>query len=351
MTMSPTLPFRHDRQPDDDQPRRRGRHAGSGPATVPEEPRPDLPEEPRPDLSSESAATEEDRWAPVVIDEPIFDFEPKPPASKFYRPDTVFDGWSTDDFTVRMASVRGYSHRYSGLPRQDAAEIAYHPGSGAVLFAVADGVSSARESDVGAAKACEVAVDVLRWQLGSRRGKTNFAEVVEITADRMIRHAAHVFHPAKPDPAVIEDRLATTLVVGYLLPDVDGAVVSMIQIGDSSAWVLQDGRYRPVLGQKHDPHAQVISSAVSSLPQVPELVTPVDLRLPADAVLLIGTDGFGDPLGDGDGKVGQLFARHLGTPPSARALAHLLDFSRETFDDDRAIVAVWRRPRETGERP
>jgi hypothetical protein len=342
MTMGSKFPFTNDRQPDDNQPRRRGRHAGSGPATP--------PEEPRPDLSSESA-TEEDRWAPVVIDEPIFDFEPKPPASKFYRPDTVFDGWSTDDFIVRMASVRGYSHRYSGLPRQDAAEIAYHPGSGAVLFAVADGVSSARESDIGATKACEVAVDVLRWQLGSRRGKTNFAEVVEITADRIIRHAAHVFRPATPDPAVIEDQFATTLVVGYLLPDVDGAVVSMIQIGDSSAWVLQDGRYHPVLGQKHDPQTEIISSAVSSLPQIPEHVTPVDLRVHANGVLLIGTDGFGDPLGDGDGKVGRLFARHLGTPPSARALAHLLDFSRETFDDDRALVAVWQRPREPGERP
>ena len=125
----------------------------------------------------------------------------------------------------------------------------------------------------------------------------------------------------------------------------------MIQIGDSSAWVLRDGRYHPLLDQKHDPQAEVITSAVSPLPRIPDYVKPEHLRLQHDEVLLIGTDGFGDPLGDGDGKVGQLFAGHLATPPSGRELAHLLDFSRETFDDDRTLVAVWQRPRRTGERP
>jgi hypothetical protein len=330
------LPFGNGgRRPEDDQPPHRGRHTDPGPALAPQE----APPAP--------AAAAGDRWAPVVVDEPIFDFEPKPPASKSYRPDTVFDGWSTEDFTVRMASVRGYSHRYSGAPRQDAAEIAFHPGTGAVIFAVADGVSSARESHVGAANACEVSVDVLRWQLDSGHGRTNFAQVVDITADRMVRKAASFFRQERPDRADVEALFATTLVVGYILPDAGGAAASMIQIGDSSAWVLQDGRYLPVLDQKHDPEAEVISSAVSPLPRVPAYVAPIEFRLPPDGVLLIGTDGFGDPLGDGDGKVGQLFTGHLRTPPSGRALAHLLDFSRETFDDDRTLVAVWQQPRET----
>jgi serine/threonine protein phosphatase PrpC len=298
-----------------------------------------------------SAAADGDRWAPVVVDEPIFDFEPKPPASRFYRPDTVFDAWSTDDFTVRMASVRGYSHRYSGLPRQDAAEVAFHPRTRAVVFAVADGVSSARESHIGAEKACEAAVSVLRWQLSSGHGRTNFAEVVDVSANRIVREAAHILRQERPDRAAVEDLFATTLVAGYLLPDEGGgAAGSMIQIGDSSAWVLHNGRYHSLLDQKHDPQAEVISSAVSPLPRVPTYMAPLDFRLQRDEVLLIGTDGFGDPLGDGDGKVGQLFTGHLTTPPSGRALAHLLDFSRETFDDDRTLVAVWQRPPEIGER-
>ena len=242
--MKGMLPFGSGRRPEDDQPRPRGRHADPGPSLAP--------------VEAPRAATAGDRWAAVVVDEPIFDFEPKPPASRSYRPDTVFDGWSAGDFTVRMASVRGYSHRYSGVPRQDAAEIAFDPSTGAVIFAVADGVSNARESHVGAAKACEVAVDVLRWQLGSERGMANFAQVVDLTADRLVRKAADVLRQDRPSQAAVEDLFATTLVTGYILPDTGGATASMIQVGDSGAWVLHGGRYYPVLEQKHDPQAEVI---------------------------------------------------------------------------------------------
>ena len=71
---------------------------------------------------------------------------------------------------------------------------------------------------------------------------------------------------------------------------------------------------------------------------------PTTARLSPTQILLVGTDGFSDPLGDGDGLVGALFARHLTTPPPPVWLAHVLDFSRETFDDDRTLLAVWPRP-------
>jgi hypothetical protein len=60
-------------------------------------------------------------------------------------------------------------------------------------------------------------------------------------------------------------------------------------------------------------------------------------------VLLIGTDGFGDPLGDGTGPVGAHFAVRLARPRPPIAFAHDLDFSRETFDDDRTLLAIWPR--------
>ena len=43
------------------------------------------------------------RWAPIVVDRPIFDFEPNAPSAVTeYRPDTVHDGWSTKSFTIRL---------------------------------------------------------------------------------------------------------------------------------------------------------------------------------------------------------------------------------------------------------
>ncbi|MFC5187983.1 hypothetical protein [Actinomadura harenae] len=41
--------------------------------------------------------------------------------------------------------------------------------------------------------------------------------------------------------------------------------------------------------------------------------------------------------------MGALFAGHLAVPPPTPWLAHLLDFSRATFDDDRTLLAVWPR--------
>ena len=298
-----------------------------------------------------------DRWAPIVVDDPIFDFEPKPPDTSTYmpdadtrlfRPDTVFDGWSSDDFTVRLASVRGYSHRYSGLPRQDDAEVACHQASGTIMFAVADGVSSASLSHVGAAIACSFAVDVMRWQLNSEHPVPDLPYVAAVAAKQLAVKATAFLRQESPEPTEIEKLLATTLIAGYARRTREGAAVSMIQIGDSSAWILRDGRYYPAGNQKNDPQAQIITSAVSPLPRIPANLAPFDFTLPPDGALLIGTDGFGDPLGDGDGKVGQLFAGHLLTPPSPRALAHLLDFSRDTFDDDRTLIVLWPRSQEAG---
>lgn len=49
------------------------------------------------------------------------------------------------------------------------------------------------------------------------------------------------------------------------------------------------------------------------------------------------------PLGTGHGGVGNLFGDVLTGPwvPSLIEFAHEVDFSRETFDDDRTLVAVW----------
>src|SRR5690348_6649418 len=55
-------------------------------------------------------------WSEIPVGEPGESFEPRPPAAALYRPDTVHDGWSTDLVTVRLASVRGYTHRFRGTP-------------------------------------------------------------------------------------------------------------------------------------------------------------------------------------------------------------------------------------------
>jgi hypothetical protein len=289
-----------------------------------------------------------DRWRPIVIENPIHAFEPRPVAGGSYRPDTVCDGWSTEDFTIRLASIRGYSHRYRGIPRQDDAAITVHEPTGSIVFAVADGVSAAELSHIGATAACRAAVDGAIEELDRQSGGIDWSRVLKLAAWQLVEQAARVLNLSAPDPAEAERVLATTLVAGVLTPTSLGARLTLVQVGDSSAWLLQRRRYRRLLGAKGADGGPVVSSSVDPLPRVPVNLQPVEMTLPIDSVLLIGTDGFGDPLGEGDGRVGRLFADVLAAPGPHLELAYVLDFSRETFDDDRTLLVIWPFPVEDG---
>lgn len=279
-------------------------------------------------------------WAPVVLDQPTYEFEPRPPqASAGYRPDTDFDGWSTRSATVRLASVRGYKHRYEGRPRRDHAEAHVHE-TGTIVFAVADGVDGARYAELGSVLASAAALDEVISQLDARQHPFDWQSVLQQAGDRLVAEADSISDD--PDPARAEELLATTLTVGAAWPSAAGGmVISLALVGDSSAWVLERGRFHPLLMPRTEGPAAGAPDATLPLPRVPAAPVRQEIHLLPGAVLLVGTDGFGIPLGDGEGQVGELFARHLAAPPPPRGLAHLLDFSWETCDDDRTLLALW----------
>lgn len=278
-----------------------------------------------------------------MVDRPTHDVEPRPPHG-ICAPDTELDGWSTAHATVRVASVRGYRHRYYGKPRQDCARTAVHPDDGTILFAVADGVSSAERADLGAYHACRSAVRALLALVRSG-AELDWSLVLDHVATRLTRVAADLLGGDAPSVEQVEQLLATTLVVGLARPDEGALRVRLARVGDSGAWLLgfteSSCRYQPLFGSKVGAETVVVSNAVNPLPRVPQTLEQVDVSLEPGAVLLVGTDGFGDPLGDGDGQVGVLFGEHLAAPPRQLGFAHLLDFSRETFDDDRTLLAIW----------
>ena len=291
---------------------------------------------------------EEQDWAPVVVGKPTAEFESKPPSPALdYRPDTIFDGWSTEAFTVRLASVRGYSHRYYGTPRQDDVIAAFHGGMRAVLFAVADGLSSATHSHIGATVACRAAIEVMHQQFDTAKD-IDLAAAARAAAAQLTSRAARLAGEGETAELAAERLFGTTLIVGYVAPGSESAAGAMVTVGDSGAWILDRAHYEAVLAEKSDPRAAFVSSAVSPLPRIPRELAPVAFRLPPGAALLVGTDGFGDPLDGGDGPVGRLFADRLRIPPASIAFAHLLDFSRRTFDDDRTLLAVWANPDDPG---
>ncbi|MER6996746.1 protein phosphatase 2C domain-containing protein [Streptomyces sp. NPDC000410] len=310
------------------------RQSGDGAATAP--------------LAQEMSGPEP--WQPITVGVPGPEFEATPPGQyAFDFPDTECDGWSAPALTVRFASVRGAKHRYYRQPRQDAARAAVHEATGSIAFAVADGVSSATYAELGAVEACRAALERILHLLARDQGPLDFRDVAHHAAERLRQAAEWRLGGRLPETAEVAALHATTLVAGFVRPDPAGFGVELCRIGDSGAWVLDASSegYLPLFGTKTGGDVLVVSNEVAPLPHVPDRLEATHTRLAPHEVLLVGTDGFGDPLGDGDGQVGSLFAGQLATPPPPLWLAHLVDFSRETFDDDRTLLAIW--PRTTPE--
>lgn len=263
-----------------------------------------------------------------------------------FRPDVVIDGWSTELMTVRGASLRGHLHRYNGAPRQDDFAVHHVPG-GRIVVVVADGVSGATQSHLGASIATRQAAEWLCAR-AEAAAEIDWAAMFKSAAWALAERAQTLLNLAGPDPVSAEELLATTLVCGVVEPMGSGALrAHLAGVGDSNAWLLsaRSQRFTELLGGKAMNDGGISSSEVSGLPRVPASVTPVVVDVGPGDALLFGTDGVGDPLGSGDGGVGDLLRTVLlrATPPSLLEFAHAVDFSRETFDDDRTLVAVWAR--------
>ena len=292
---------------------------------------------------------------PIEVGIPIQKFEPKATDPKYqvaqFRPDTIVDGWSTDRFAVRGASLRGYWHRYEGSPRQDDFTFLYQPEANRLIVTIADGVSGALHSHVGATTATRYASEWLARSLTDDVAATDWKALTESTAWALVEQARRISGDDEIGPNEAERLVATTLICAVIdcPPGSSNLIVHAIGIGDSGGWKVAADGFDNFLGGKHAADGGISSSAVRGLPQVPLEVLACTITVEPGEVVLFGSDGFGDPLGDGSGEVGSLFKFLLGREilPSGLEFAHALDFSRETFDDDRTLVAVWPRASES----
>ena len=283
----------------------------------------------------------------IVVGAPAPSVRPAPTATQYrsvaFRPDTTLDGWSTDTMTMRGVSQRGHLHRHNGAPRQDDFAV-HHLPDGRVIVAVADGVSQSPQSHLGASIVIKQAAEWTRTNLGPDTADLDWSALISNTAYALTAAAQPLFGLDEPDPVRASQELATTLVCAVIEPVGPGVLrAHVVAVGDSSAWVLTSGKFTEVLGGKTTLDGGLATSAVSALPHRPAHSSTTVFEFQDNAVLLIGTDGIGDPLGTGHGTVGDLLRNLLDRPhpPSLIEFAHAVDFSREGFDDDRTLVAVW----------
>ncbi len=273
---------------------------------------------------------------PWAIGPPAPEIESQLSAAEPYRPDTVADGGMAFGLTVRAASVRGLLKRYTGGPRQDDFCLRRHDDTQTLIVAVADGVSGAPRSHLGAALAVRHATAATLDQLERGEADIDWAAVFDRAAWALIDEQRRASGDPEAGIEAATAELATTLVVATI----SGERVQLAGVGDSPALTLDEGAFEPVLV---DPRSEdgFVGGRVDALPRAARDVRSDARELRAGQLLLLCTDGLALPLGDGTGDVGQALARELLTAPDVIDFARLLDFSRNTYDDDRTLVAVW----------
>lgn len=270
-----------------------------------------------------------------------------------YR-DTVLDGVAllggedTPPMVLRAASTRGRSHRYSGKVRQDA--YAFRCDGRFVVAGVADGVSSGPLSHVAANIVSQHGCHMIINQLGTTPPESlDWADLLLVLSKKVLSAGHRRLAPALPAGAEltseeIAGQLSTTALFAVvdMRPEYGLHPVHIFSYGDTSAWILRSGsRWEPQQPVKNA-DALVASSATDALPYYPEQPLPVvRAELGRQDVLVLISDGIGDPLGDGTGSVGAFLAEKWRHPPEPLEFAAHVDFARRSHDDDRTAVAVW----------
>ena len=259
------------------------------------------------------------------------------------RPDTIIDGWSTTHYCFRGASVRGDGHRLGGSSRQDELMTAYDPKTGALLLVVADGVSAASSSHLGATAVCRYAIHEFP-KLTAGDTPPDWETFVHGAAWTLVELAKKRCHESNDDRAysLARSEFATTLAVAILKPISSArSRLSAFAIGDSSIWILNQAGLTNLIGAKSQDLSRPVTSSVLALPLLPKNLATFDGYLAGDDVLLAMSDGIGDALGDGTGLLGDLLRAQLIIPPPQIQMARVADFARESFGDDRTLAGVW----------
>ncbi|WP_197282821.1 protein phosphatase 2C domain-containing protein [Gordonia sp. HS-NH1] len=233
-----------------------------------------------------------------------------------------------DTLEVRGVSFRGTAHELFGGPRQDA--FAFATDDEWVVLIVSDGIGSCEHSHHGSATAVEAIVTAIE------SGEVSPAEGAGV-----LTAAADAGRELAETLNVPSNSLSATLTVAAVErnPQDDGSRHVIIHfVGDSPAVVLEPANAKwTYLTPTEDGPSNVVRSWVPD--RASEYVS-FGLTVPAGAVLVLASDGFTTPLGDGSGPLGIDLASRWGS--GARdLLPFLVDLSFNAYHDDKTVVALW----------
>ncbi|MFG2040481.1 protein phosphatase 2C domain-containing protein [Dactylosporangium sp. NPDC048998] len=239
--------------------------------------------------------------------------------------------------TVRAASVVGPGHRCEepANARQDAYALGRDAAGRCLVVAVADGLSSGRDSDVGATLAATTAVQ-LAVQALDRGGEPDFERIFADVAGHLAMAAERRRQAAS--------ELSTVLIVAVIdaEPDARGQhAMRYAWIGDVAILAPVDGRWVTLAGDVKAARDGLESNVVNAaLPQEPGSVRVGDAELPAGTFVGLVTDGVSDVIRM-EPSAADYFLHKWRRPTSAADFLTDISYQARGHQDDRTAVGVW----------
>jgi serine/threonine protein phosphatase PrpC len=273
---------------------------------------------------------------PLAYDDPSIGSDPAGlPSAETAVPDTVLDGARIGGLTVRAASLRGDDHRYFGQTRQDALGIRAIPGDAperadALVVCVADGLGSEPYSHLGAEAAC--------WLVGEEIERDHrllldpgaqVSSIAHVLAGRLAQRLLEIARRSGLDPKAVRTTLVATLIETEPADPAYRRCV-VLAVGDSPAFVLRDGAFRPCLD----------ALTTAALPTGFHTVETAVVTLGPGDMLLLCSDGLSDPMRTAAVER-DLAAHWSGTIPGLPEFCWQLGFRARSCGDDRTAICVW----------
>jgi serine/threonine protein phosphatase PrpC len=277
----------------------------------------------------------------VLVGNPRLGSTPRQfPTAPEAPPDSVIDGLEVAGLAVRAASLRGDDHRYYGEPRQDSFAVHALPTpSGDVLLAcVADGVGSKPLSHLGSSALCRLLGQVVA-PYAAEILDPDAEERVRPRLQSLITEASQLLDKEAAERREQPSALSTTLVAALFGPVADGHRRAVLfAVGDSPAFVLRDRIFEEPFGA--DDPVELAGSATAALPGKVGEVTVSIADLSAGDVVVLCTDGLGNPMKN-LGVRDRVAEWWQDGPPGLPLFYWQLSFRAQSFGDDRTAVCVW----------
>lgn len=234
---------------------------------------------------------------------------------------------------ARAVSLRGEAHVLLGQARQDAFGLLAGSDDRWLVCGVADGLGAEAYSAFGADAALRDGLAALAEQLDPGRDDEPDLEVaVGAAVDGTVRRAEELQVPPHA--------VSTTLVLAAVRaePGLEERECLVVSVGDSHALVLRaSGRWEYLTPFDPDLCENVVDAY---LPEAPEGLVCTTAELAPGDVLVIATDGFTTPLGDGTSTLGRHLAERW-QPKPRDLMAFMVDLTFPGHHDDRTVLAVW----------